>query len=35
MTMTEFWKRFEEINRLIKIKKILVIYPELDLEGYR
>ena len=27
---TEYWKRFEEISSLIRIKKQLVFYPDLD-----
>ena len=27
---TEYWKRFEEISNLIRIKKQLAFYPDLD-----
>lgn len=31
---TEYWKRFEEISNLIRLKKQLVFYPDLDLGGF-
>jgi len=30
----EYWKRFVEISNLIRIKKKLVFYPDLDLGGF-
>ena len=31
---TEYWKRFEEISSLIRIKAELNFYPDLDLKEF-
>ena len=31
---TEYWKRFEEISNLIRIKKQISFYPDLDLKEF-